>query len=113
MTRKVGEVEGILKARFTSFMLTPCDKSRNCKKDNCFACVAGTIDSLYDPQELTPRETAVIKAVADGKSNKEIADLLAISETTVKAHLRSILVKLVAKNRSQAAVIFSKSAEAV
>jgi two-component system NarL family response regulator len=53
--------------------------------------------------ELSPREKKVMQLVAEGSSNKEIAAALSISETTVKAHLRSILEKLHVKNRAQAA----------
>ncbi|MFH1639862.1 MAG: response regulator transcription factor [Chloroflexota bacterium] len=52
---------------------------------------------------LSPRERQVTQLVATGASNKEIAAGLSISETTVKAHLRSILEKLHVKNRAQAA----------
>jgi len=54
--------------------------------------------------ELTPRETQILQLVAKGKSNKDIADELVISENTVKIHIRNILEKLHLKNRIQAAV---------
>lgn len=54
--------------------------------------------------ELTPRETQILQLVAEGKSNKDIADELVISENTVKIHIRNILEKLHLKNRIQAAV---------
>lgn len=49
--------------------------------------------------ELTPRESAVAKAVAAGKSNKEVARLLDITERTVKAHLSAIFTKLGVRDR--------------
>lgn len=52
-------------------------------------------------QSLTARETEVLRLVADGKGNKEIAAELFISESTVKYHLRNILDKLHIENRSQ------------
>ncbi|MDD5082164.1 MAG: response regulator transcription factor [Dehalococcoidales bacterium] len=55
-----------------------------------------------DSAGLTPRETEVMQLVAQGASNKEVATELFISETTVKAHLRSVLEKLQVKNRAQA-----------
>lgn len=55
-------------------------------------------------EELTEREKTILKYVAQGLMNKEIADTLAISENTVKIHLRNILEKLHLKNRIQAAV---------
>ena len=55
-------------------------------------------------EELTEREKTILTHVAGGLMNKEIADLLAISENTVKIHLRNILEKLHLRNRIQAAV---------
>jgi two-component system NarL family response regulator len=51
---------------------------------------------------LTGREIEVLRCVAAGNSNREVASLLAISENTVKNHLRSILEKLHLANRVQA-----------
>jgi len=53
--------------------------------------------------DLSPREVEVLQLVAQGATNKEIADSLFISENTVKTHLRSIMEKLHLANRSQAA----------
>jgi len=53
--------------------------------------------------DLSPREGEVLQLVAQGQTNKEIADSLFISENTVKTHLRSIMEKLHLANRSQAA----------
>jgi DNA-binding NarL/FixJ family response regulator len=55
-------------------------------------------------EELTARETTILHLVAEGKTNKEIASELVISENTVKIHLRNILEKLHLKNRVQIAV---------
>jgi DNA-binding NarL/FixJ family response regulator len=55
-------------------------------------------------EELTPRETDVLKLVVRGATNREIADALNITENTVKKHLQSILSKLHLQNRIQAAV---------
>ena len=52
---------------------------------------------------LSPREGEVLQLVAQGATNKGIADSLFISENTVKTHLRSIMEKLHLANRSQAA----------
>ena len=54
--------------------------------------------------DLTPRELDVLRHVALGKSNKDIAVALDISEETVKTHVRHVLAKLGAENRAQAAV---------
>ncbi len=53
--------------------------------------------------EVSPREHEVLQLVAQGSTNREIAEALFISENTVKTHLRSIMEKLHLANRSQAA----------
>jgi DNA-binding NarL/FixJ family response regulator len=53
-------------------------------------------------EELTPREIQVLKEIAKGKVNKEIAAVLAISEYTVKDHLKSIMGKLHVAARTEA-----------
>jgi DNA-binding NarL/FixJ family response regulator len=53
-------------------------------------------------RELSEREVEVLQYVASGKSNREIAETLTISEKTVKAHLRSIFRKLEVSDRAQA-----------
>lgn len=53
-------------------------------------------------RELTPREMEVMRAVARGKSNKEIGVALDISEATVKVHVTHILEKLQASGRTEA-----------
>jgi DNA-binding NarL/FixJ family response regulator len=57
---------------------------------------------------LTPAEIRVLRLIAEGNANKEIAEQLAISEETVKGQVRNILSKLGAKDRTQAAMIGMK-----
>jgi DNA-binding NarL/FixJ family response regulator len=52
----------------------------------------------------TPREIEVVRLLAAGQSNKEIADALAIGEETVKTHVGRVLAKLHAENRAQAVI---------
>jgi len=59
------------------------------------------VDRMQKPQ-LSPRELEVLKAVAAGKSNKEIGAQLFISEGTVKTHVESLLDKLGATTRTSA-----------
>jgi two-component system, NarL family, response regulator LiaR len=56
------------------------------------------------PEALTKREAEVLKLVARGKANKQVARELFIDEKTVKSHVHSILSKLNVKSRTQAAL---------
>jgi DNA-binding CsgD family transcriptional regulator len=56
-------------------------------------------------QILTPREIAVLRMIADGLGNKEIACKLKISDHTVKFHISSIFAKLGAANRAEAVTL--------
>jgi NarL family two-component system response regulator LiaR len=56
------------------------------------------------PEELTSRETDVLRHVALGRSNKEIGSALGIGEETVKTHVGHLLAKLQVENRGQAIV---------
>ena len=55
-------------------------------------------------EKLSPRERQVLKGLTEGKSNKEIARDLAISEPTVKLHMKTLYRKLEVTNRTQAAL---------
>lgn len=59
-------------------------------------------------EPLTPAEVRVLRLIADGNANKEIAAQLSISEDTVKGQVRNILAKLGAKDRTHAAMIAFK-----
>jgi len=56
------------------------------------------------PETLTERETEVLRLVAKGQANKEIARTLVIGEKTVKTHVSNILAKLGVQSRTQAAL---------
>jgi two-component system, NarL family, response regulator len=58
--------------------------------------------------ELTEREIEVLQKVAGGRSNKIAADELRISEETVKTHMKNILAKLAARDRTHAVTIATK-----
>jgi two-component system, NarL family, response regulator len=64
-------------------------------------------DSMAQP-ELSSRELQILRQIARGKSNKEIGQILYISEYTVKNHVRSILKKLNAIGRTEAIAIASE-----
>ena len=63
--------------------------------------------SELDPSDhiLTPREIEVLRMIAEGLGNKEIASKLAISDHTVKFHISSIFAKLGASNRAEAVTL--------
>jgi len=67
--------------------------------------VAAEIAEHAVDDALTPREVDVLRLVAEGNANKEIAAQLALTEETVKSHLRSILAKLAANDRTHAVAI--------
>ena len=55
--------------------------------------------------DISSREYEVLQEIASGLSNKEIADKLFLSESTIKTHVSNLLVKLNAKRRTQAVQI--------
>ncbi len=71
--------------------------------------VLGQICNLRPPSDLasplTPRETEIVRLIASGRGNAEIARSLYIGLGTVKGHIRDILEKLAATDRTQAAVV--------
>lgn len=62
------------------------------------------VRSPESPESLTGRETEVLKLLARGKANKQIASSLFVGEKTVKAHVSNILSKLGVQSRTQAAL---------
>jgi len=58
---------------------------------------------LVEP--LTPREIEILRAIADGLGNKEIATRFGISENTVKFHVGSVMGKLGASSRTEAVML--------
>jgi DNA-binding NarL/FixJ family response regulator len=66
------------------------------------ADVAGAVAEHMGQENLTPRELEVLELIRDGTKNKQIADQLGISETTVNFHIRNIVDKLQANDRTHA-----------
>jgi DNA-binding NarL/FixJ family response regulator len=56
-------------------------------------------------QALTPAEVVVLRLIAEGSANKQIADRLGVTEDTIKGRVKSILGKLDANDRTHAAII--------
>ena len=65
--------------------------------------IAQRLAERMGTEELTPREFDVLEQIVHGRSNKEIASFLDISEATVKTHINSLLGKLGVTDRTQAA----------
>jgi two-component system NarL family response regulator len=70
--------------------------------------IAAKLADHVASETLTPRQEEVLRGVAEGKSNLEIAKALFVSEGTVKAHVKAILQKLGARDRTQAITIAIK-----
>ena len=70
--------------------------------------IAAKLADHVSSDVLTPRQLEVLMCVAQGKSNLEIGTTLFISEGTVKAHVKAILHKLEARDRTQAITIAMK-----
>jgi two-component system NarL family response regulator len=69
------------------------------------AAVAERLAERVTGSELTARELAVLRQIVSGRSNKQIASALSISEGTVKTHVKSILAKMGVEDRTEAAVL--------
>jgi DNA-binding NarL/FixJ family response regulator len=67
--------------------------------------VAAQIAEHMSDEFLTPRETEVLQQIAGGNRNRDIADRLFISEETVKVHVKHVIEKLGARDRTEAVSI--------
>lgn len=72
--------------------------------------IAAELAEHYSEDDLSEREIEVLREVARGTSNKIIASHLSISEATVKAHLKNIMLKLGASDRTHAVNIATTAA---
>ena len=70
--------------------------------------VASELVGHFDKDRLSVREVEVLRSVSAGCSNKAVADQLCISEETVKGHMKSIMAKLQANDRTHAVLIAMK-----
>jgi DNA-binding NarL/FixJ family response regulator len=64
--------------------------------------IAAELAEHYAEDDLSEREIEVLREVARGTSNKIIASHLSISEATVKAHIKNVMLKLAASDRTHA-----------
>jgi DNA-binding NarL/FixJ family response regulator len=67
--------------------------------------IASRVAEHLGQEDLTPREMEVLKLIRDGHKNKQIADKLFIAETTVNFHIKNIVGKLQANDRTHAVTI--------
>ncbi|MGH3635488.1 MAG: response regulator transcription factor, partial [Mycobacterium sp.] len=74
---------------------------------------AGGDDDTRLLRELTSREAEVLRAIAAGKTNAQVAALLFVTEGTVKSHVKQILRKLGASNRTEAVVKYHRARQAL
>jgi len=75
----------------------------NKKSLNKQARIPNKIDyKKIEELEISKREYEVLQSISEGLSNKEIAEKLFVSESTIKTHVSNLLVKLNAKRRTQA-----------
>ena len=69
------------------------------------AAVAALLAEHLGEEDLTPRELDVLQLIRDGRKNKQVADELSISENTVNFHIKNIVDKLGANDRTHAVTI--------
>jgi len=67
--------------------------------------IAAHLAEHYSDESLTSREVEVLRQIAGGNRNRDIADKLFITEETVKVHIKHIMEKLGASDRTQAVAI--------
>jgi len=67
--------------------------------------VAARLSEHFGEDNLTDRELQVLRLIRDGHRNKQIADQLAIAETTVNFHIKNLVDKLQANDRTHAVTI--------
>jgi DNA-binding NarL/FixJ family response regulator len=91
--RTVGEGDALLSPSITRRLIEE------------FAASRAPVDTAPGLDELTPRELEVLRLLATGKANSEIAAELIVGETTVKTHVTRILTKLGVRDRVQAVVL--------
>ena len=70
--------------------------------------IAAHLAEHYADEDLTAREIEVLQQISGGNRNRDIADKLFISEETVKVHIKHIMEKLGANDRTQAVAIAIK-----
>ena len=108
-----GEIQRALRAGASAYILKSMPKDQllaviravHAGKRHVPAEVAALLAEHLDEEDLTVRESEVLRLIRDGNRNKQIAGQLAIAETTVNFHIRNIVTKLGANDRTHAVTI--------
>ncbi len=101
---KAGAMGYLLKSMLRTYMLDTI-RAVHAGRKRIPPEIASEMAEFAADDSLTAREVQVLQQVATGNANKIIGDKLAISEDTVKAHVKSILSKLGANDRTHAVTI--------
>lgn len=104
---KAGATGYLLKSSLRTEMLDAIQNVHRGRR-HLQADIAAEIALHVVDSDLSERETAVLREVALGKANKEIARALALSDETVKAHLKSIFAKLDVTDRTRAVTVAAR-----
>ena len=88
--------------------LLECIRNVNCGKMCVPPTIAAKLAGRLSGSELTARELEVLEHMAEGRSNREIARSLSITEGTIKAHVNNILNKMNVSGRTEAVTIAIK-----
>jgi DNA-binding NarL/FixJ family response regulator len=107
------EIQRALRAGAAAYVLKSTPKNELLKIIRAVAAgqrhipadVAGVVAEHLGQEDLTARELEVLRLIRDGYRNKQIADQLSISETTVNYHIKNIVDKLQANDRTHAVTI--------
>jgi len=108
-----GEIHGALRAGAAAYILKSMAKSEllavirsvHSGKRHVPSEVAARLAEHLGEDDLTTRELEVLRLIRDGNRNKQIADRLAIAETTVNFHIKNLVDKLGANDRTHAVTI--------
>jgi DNA-binding NarL/FixJ family response regulator len=108
-----GEIQRALRAGASAYILKSMPKgellgiirSVHAGRRHVPAEVAARLAEHLGEEDLTSRELDVLRLIRDGYRNKQIADQLAIAETTVNFHIKNLVDKLGAKDRTHAVTI--------
>jgi len=99
---KAGAKAYLLKGMTTDELITTI-REVHAGRSHIPPAIAERLAERMGTEDLTPREAEVLQEIVAGKSNKEIAAELEISEATVKTHINTLLSKLGVTDRTQAA----------